>query len=375
MVRLLHVISDMNIGGAGRALLLLLRHLDRTKYDVTVAVPRHSALVKRLQETGVRYTETDFGRDRSHESGGIAGYKKLIREINPQIVHTHASLDAKTAAWQCRVPVRVYTRHSVFDPPRSLTTFPGKLVSGTLNNTLATHIIAVAEAAKENLVATGVSPKKITVILNGVEPLVRTSDEERADLRRRLGLRGSDFVCSLAARFEPYKGHSYLLETAEIVKKTRSDVKFLLLGAGTCYAETLRAAEEKDLRDTVLFAGFQTDVVPYVNITDCALNCSWGTEATSLSLLESMSLGIPAAVTDFGGNPGVIRDGVNGLVVPMKDPLAMANAILRLADSDPLRRKLSEGASAIYAESFTAEVMTRKTEEVYDRGLKEAHII
>ena len=76
-----------------------------------------------------------------------------------------------------------------------------------------------------------------------------------------------------------------------------------------------------------------------------------------------------------GGNPGVIRDGENGLVVPMKDPLAMANAILRLADSAPLRRKLSEGASAIYAESFTAEVMTRKTEEVYDRGLKEAHII
>ena len=369
MYKLLHVISDTNIGGAGRVLLLLLKHTDTAQFDVTVAVPRAAELVPRLKKLGVKYIETDVGRDTSHESGGVAAYKKIIKELKPDIVHTHASLDAKIAAKECRVPVRVYTRHSVFDPPKTLTTFPGKLVSGTFNNTLSTDVIAVAEAAKENLIATGVDAKKITVILNGVEPLEKISAEERAAVRADLGFKESDFVCGLIARFEPYKGHTDLLEIAEKIKAQRNNVKFILLGAGSCYTSICEETEKRGLTDTVFPLGFRNDTAPYCNAMDLALNCSWGTEATSLALLETMSLGIPAVVTNFGGNPGVIADGVNGLVTPVRDTQAMADAILRLADNPELYSALSAGAEKIYAERFTADVMTRKTEEVYIKAL------
>jgi len=238
-------------------------------------------------------------------------------------------------------------------------------VSGLVNNTLATRIIAVAEAARDNLTATGVREDKITVILNGVEPLNRTSPEERAALRKSLGLAETDFVCGISARFEPYKGHSYLLETARMAAERRDNVKFLCLGTGSVWEETAEKVKELGLSDRVLLPGFCSDVVPYYSILDLSLNCSWGTEATSLALIEAMSLGLPTVATRFGGNPGVVKDGVNGILTPIRDSEAMADAIVKIASDAALYRTLSEGASRIFAETFTAAAMTKQIEKIY----------
>lgn len=365
MIRVLHFISDSNIGGAGRLLVHCLRHFDRTRFDVAVVLPRGSALLPLIEETGTRVIETDAGRDASHEKGAVAAFRKIIRQEKPHIVHTHSAFDAKLAAYLCGVKSRIYTRHSVFEPSRRLTTFPGRQVSGLVNNTLATRIIAVAEAARDNLTATGVREDKITVILNGVEPLSRTSPEERAALRKSLGLAETDFVCGISARFEPYKGHSYLLETARMVAERRDNVKFLCLGTGSVWEETAEKVKELGLIDRVLLPGFCSDVVPYYSIMDLSLNCSWGTEATSLALIEAMSLGLPTVATRFGGNPGVVKDGVNGILTPIRDSEAMADAIVKIASDAALYRTLSEGASRIFAETFTAAAMTKQIEEIY----------
>ena len=365
MIRVLHFISDSNIGGAGRLLVHCLRHFDRTRFDVAVVLPRGSALLPLIAETGTRVIETDAGRDASHEKGAVSAFYKIIRAEKPHIVHTHSAFDAKLAACLCGVKSRIYTRHSVFESSRRLTTFPGKQISGLVNNTLATRIIAVAEAARENLTATGVREDKITVILNGVEPLSRASEQTRLDLRKSLGLAETDFVCGISARFEPYKGHSYLLETARMVAEQRDNVKFLCLGIGSVWDETVAKAKEMGLADRVLFPGFCSDVVPYYSIMDLSLNCSWGTEATSLALIEAMSLGLPTVATRFGGNPGVVKDGVNGILTPIQDSRAMADAVLKIASDAALYRTLSEGACRIFRETFTAAAMTQQIEEVY----------
>ena len=206
---------------------------------------------------------------------------------------------------------------------------------------------------------------KITVILNGVEPLRRTTKEEQSKLRAELGFAETDFIAGISARFEPYKGHSYLIETAKAVAAVRPDVKFLLMGQGSCYDEIVNMVKEAGLTDTVRFTGFVSDVVPYYNILDLSLNCSWGTEATSLALAEAMSLGLPSVVTRFGGNPGVIKEGENGLLVPLKDSAAMADAILKIVSDRDLYDRLTAGAERIYKERFTAAAMTRQIEKVY----------
>ncbi len=364
-IRVLHCISDSNIGGAGRLLLHLLRHFDKDVFDVTVVVPKGSALVPRIEECGIPVIETEHGRDASHDRGGIPELCGIMRRVKPHIVHTHSSLDARIAAWLCGVKCRIYTRHSVFDPPRRLTTFPGKQIAGAVNNTLATRIIAVAQAAADILTATGVREDKITVILNGVEPLTPSTAGECAALRRELGFAETDFVCGISARMEPYKGHSYLVETARAVCAVRPEAKFLVMGTGTTYEETMRLAREAGLDGKMVFTGFVTDVVPYYSIMNLSLNCSWGTEATSLALIEAMSLGLPAVVTSFGGNPGVIEDGVNGFLVPEKDSDAMAEAIVRIMGDPALYDTLSAGAKTRFGEKFTAQAMTEQLENVY----------
>ena len=130
--------------------------------------------------------------------------------------------------------------------------------------------------------------------------------------------------------------------------------------------EQIRAQiREEGLEDTVILLGFMRDVRPLMDVMDVQVNCSFGTEATSLSLLEGMSLGKPAVVTDFGGNPGVIRDEVNGFLVPTHDAPALADALQRLFTETELYEKMRSHALEIYQSKFTSEVNTRNIEAVY----------
>lgn len=369
MIKILTIMTDATLGGAGRVLLQTLRCLDRDRFEMIVAVPSGSALVSLVEELGYRVIETQKGHDRSWEQGAVAEYKKIIRREKPDIVHTHSSLAGKVAAWLMGVPVRIYTRHSAFDIPKKDTVFPRKQISGLINNTLSTAIVAVAHVARDNLVVTGVDPKRIEVIINGVEPVKQLNEVEKAQFRASLNIEKEDLVCLLSARMEPYKGHSYLLETAK--KLEGKPVKFIMMGDGSCREELEKQARELGIEEMVRFTGFVLDVVPYCNICDVNLNCSHGAEASSIALAEGMSLGKPAVVTDSGGNPYMITDGVNGLVVPQRDADAMADAILKLLEDRALFEKLSAGALKEYGEKFNARAMTAQLEELYLRQMQE----
>lgn len=372
MIKVLNVLTDTNIGGAGRIFLQYLKCIDRTRFDIYVAVPSGSQLIPLINEVGFDVIETKFGHDRSYEKGAVGELRRIIKDVKPDIVHTHSSFAGKLAAYLCGVKSRIYTRHCVFDMPKKLTTFPGKQVNGFVNNTLSTEIIAVADAAAENLTDTGVSAKKITVILNGVEPVREITPEEKAEFRRSVGIGEDEFVGLISARLEVYKGHSYLIEAAKLIRERTGDgrkIRIVFMGDGSERENLEHQCKELGVEDTVMFTGFVGDIVPWCNIMDLNLNASWGTEATSLALCEGMSLGKPAVVTDFGGNPGLITDGENGLLVQKKNGEAMAEGILRVANDRELYERLSVGAAERYKRDFTSQVMTDKIMAFYDKSV------
>lgn len=365
-IKILHILTDTNIGGAGTLLINYLRCFDRNKYDISVCLPEGAALAPKVEAEGYRVIPLQHGHDKSFEMAAISEFIKLFKKEKPDIVHTHSAFSAKLAAFLGGVKSRIYTRHCTFDMPRKLTTFPGKQINGFVNNTLATQIIAVADSAKDNLTETGVSEKKITVIVNGVLPLRDVSEEEIAAKRAELKLSDGDFVCGIAARLEHYKGHAYLLDTVKEISETHPNIKVLIMGRGS-EEDVLKAkAKALGIEDNVIFTGFITDLAPYYHVTDLCLNCSYGTEATSMALGEGMSLSIPAVVTSFGGNPYMVENDVNGYLVPIKDSHAMAEAIIRIMNDADLRLRLGEGARRMFEERFTAEAMTRKLERIYD---------
>ena len=370
MIRVLNVISDSNIGGAGRVLLNYLQYADRSRFETMIAVPRGSLLCEPLRELGGVVHEVDGLAERSYHKDDVRTLMELIRKVDPDIVHTHGALSGRIAGRRCGKAV-IYTRHSAFPVPAKLKYPPGRWINKLVNEHYADHIIAVSPAAAQNLTDTGISRKKITVMMNGVAPLTRASDEECAALRAELGLDPNVFTAGILARIEPYKGHLYILEAAEQLKREGRSFRILIAGTGSFENEVRRAITEKGLEHEVLFLGFRSDVAKLLSILDVQLNASYGTEASSIALCEGMSLGVPAVASDYGGNPWQIDDGEDGLIFPSRDSGALARALGRLMDEPETLRQMQKRAVEIFRERFTGEIFARNVERVYLNTLEE----
>lgn len=370
MIRVLNVISDSNIGGAGRVLLNYLQYADRNQFETMIAVPRGSLLCEPLRELGGIVHEVDGLAERSYHEDDVRTLMALIRKVDPDIVHTHGALSGRIAGRRCGKAV-IYTRHSAFPVPAKLKYPPGRWVNKLVNEYYADHIIAVSPAAAQNLTAAGISKKKITVMMNGVAPLTRASDEECAALRAELGLDPNVFTAGILARIEPYKGHLYILEAAEQLKREGRNFRILIAGTGSYEDEVRQAIAEKKLENEVLFLGFRSDVAKLLSILDVQLNASYGTEASSIALCEGMSLGVPAIASDYGGNPWQIDDGEDGLIFPSRDSAALARALARLMDEPETLGNMQKRAVEIFHERFTGEIFARNVERVYLNTLEE----
>lgn len=363
MIKVINVISDTNIGGAGRYLLTYAKFADRENFDISVVLPKDSLLIPGLQNLGIKTFEIDAMSDKSLDFDAVKKLKTIFKNEKPDIVHSHASMSARIAARQCGCKV-IYTRHSVFPPSKKISRGIGKKINGFINNYYSDGIIAVAEAAKQNLLDTGIDEKKIRVILNGVEPLDNLDKLKKNEIREKFGVLEGEKVIAIVARLNPVKGHEYFIKAAKKVSEAGIKAKFIIAGTGDIEDELKSLAEQIDA-DNVVFAGFVENVSELMNICDIQINASYGTEATSLSLLEGMSLGIPAVVSDFGGNPGVIQNGSNGIIVAQKDETALSRAIIKLLGDDTLMTSMKENAKRIFEKKFRAEIMSKNIENYY----------
>ena len=364
MIKIIEVSSDSNIGGAGKCLITLLKNFDYNKFNVKVILPVNSLLKPEVEELGIKVIEVEGIAEKSLDVGAIKKLKEIFKREKPDLVHTHASMSARVAARQAGCKV-VYTRHSVFPPSKSISRGIGKIINGAINNYLSDGIIAVAKAAKDNLTDTGISERKIRVILNGVDGLKDVCEEEKAKIKNRFGVT-DEKVVSIVARLEDIKGHEYFIEAADEILQKGENVKFFIAGTGSYEKVLKEKVISLNRENDIIFTGFINDVDKLMSITDVQVNASYGTEATSLALLEGMSIGIPAVVSDFGGNPGVIRDGENGFIVPKQNSHALAKKLFVLLTDDNLYKNMSDRSRAIFNEIFTAEAMTRNTEKMYE---------
>ncbi len=364
-IKILNIISDTNIGGAGKCVLTFLKFYNREQFDVSVVVPTGSLLKEEIEKLNAKCIEVDGISDKSFDISAIRKLKKIISNEKPDVVHAHASLSARIAAKKVKGVKVIYTRHSVFPPSKMISKGIGKKINGFVNNHYSDKIIAVAEAAKKNLTDTGVDERKIKVIKNGVERLDIISNEEKLVLRSNYNVNEGEYLLGMIARLTEVKGHIYALDALKMLLDDGIKVKLLIAGTGPYEEEIRKKIVELNIEQNVIMAGFIKDVTGIKNILDIELNASFGTEATSLSLLEAMSLGVPAVVSDFGGNPGVIYDDVNGYIYPTKDSIAMYEKIKRILTDEKVKSRLKNGACDVFEREFEAKIMTKNIENEY----------
>ena len=362
VIKVLNVISDTNIGGAGKCVLTFLKYYSKDEFDLAVVIPKNSLLKPEIEKLGARCIEVDALADKSLDFKAVSRLLKIFKAEKPDVIHCHAAMSARIAGRLYKRAKIVYTRHSVFEPSPAISRGIGKRINGFVNNATADRIIAVADAAKDNLTKTGVSDKKITVIQNGVEPLKPLPESEKQKIRSEYGVGENDFILGIAARLNEVKGHIYILEALKmLIDDGITNAKLIIAGTGD-YEDTIRRKiAELNLGENVVMAGFVKDVSGFMNILSVNVNASFGTEATSLALLEGMSLGVPAVVSDFGGNPGVIEEGVNGYLFESKNSRQMYEK-LKLALQNGIA--LKDMCKKVFEERFRAEIMTEKIQQV-----------
>lgn len=362
-MRITQVISDTNIGGGGKALLNYLAHCDREQFEPSVVLPSGSQLTPLIEKLEVPLLEISAMADQSFDKKAFAPLKKALKELKPDVVHTHGSLVGRMVATSLGKKV-LYTKHCAFAPTGFKASGVGKTLVSALDKSLASGVIAVGHSAQENLVASGISPKRIHVLYNGVSALNPISKEERENLRSGYGFSESDFVVGILARVEVYKGHDTLLEAIEILVKKGVPVKLLVAGDGS-YLEEFQKKTKALPEKTVHFTGFVSEVEQVLGAMDVQVNASFESETSCLSLLEGMSLGLPAIASDCGGNPYLIAHGENGLIFPKQDGNALADAILRLKEDKKFYSVLEQGSKSRFLAEFTGEQYARNMEEVY----------
>lgn len=373
MVRVVEAISDTNIGGAGILLLNRLTHTNKKLFDTTVLLPQNSQLAERFEEIGVKTVEISGGGDRSFDPAGMIKYTSALKKIRPHIINSHGSLTSRIAATATGVPVRIYTRHCVF-PLNGLYRYSAvRAAVGALTDILSHKVIAVAYSAKKDLVKMGVRSEKIKVIINGAMPLNKTSKQESERLKKEMGISPKDTVVTICARLEKCKDHICFLKAAKILTENGGDHKFLIIGSGSLEHSLKQMSHGLGLDGRVIFTGFIKDISPYMSITDINVNCSIGTETSSLALSEGMSLGIPAVVSNYGGNPYMVKNRVNGYVYKAGDPRDLARCIQMIAKAKgrDIYERMSKASRKRFETELNSERMTRETERLYIELLKE----
>lgn len=360
MIKLIHVLSDMKIGGAGRWLLNLMKEIDREAFAVKVVLPRGSMLISKMNQLGIAVIEIDGNFDKSFDMKAVKYFSGLFKEEKPDIVHTHASLSARIGARLAGVRASVNTKHCIDLPKAGVK----KSIDAWINMRLSDKFITVSEAVKRNLSEAGIDGNKIETVYGGVDKLSEISDLEKQRLREEWHIDQEDVVIGIAARLTEVKGHVYFIEAAKRVIEKNDKVKFLIAGTGHREAALKSIVQEMNLNGKIIFTGFVDKIEELFNIIDINVISSTS-EALCLSLIEGMSLGKCCIGTDTGGIKEVIVDGRNGYLVPVKDSAGLADRMLTLAQDKPLRETMGQAGKLLMNEKFSSQQMARRIEKIY----------
>ena len=363
MLQVVEVISDQNIGGAGRLLVNRIKNTDISQYHITVIIPKDSMLLNLLKSENVNVIEINGGKNKSFDVKSFFEFLKIINRLSPDIINCHASMSARLAAKILRVRVKIFTRHCDF-PKKTFLKIPIiKSIFRFFNNYISDGAIAVSYSAKRNLIDLGVSEEKIKVIINGSQPQRKFATEEKNDFKKSENIPQNMTIVGIFARLEKYKDHMTFIKAANVLKN--ENCFFIIVGTGSEENNLKKLVKELGVDNKIRFVGFVEDVAPWLNITDINVNCSIGTETSSLALSEGMSIGIPGIVSDYAGNKYMVKDGENGMIFPQRDCFSLAKKIECLMNNKAFYNKLSANALKRFENELNAKNMTEKTEKYY----------
>jgi glycosyltransferase involved in cell wall biosynthesis len=353
-MRVLHVDSGREWRGGQNQVLLSCTGMAERGHEVVLACRRDAPLYERADKAGVAVRPVDFGGELS--PWPALQVARIVRAVRPEVVQAHDphALTACHLASGGRPPMPILaTRRVDFIPRGALARWKYRA---------AARVVVVSEAIRGVMIRAGLDPGHLRLVYEGVPD--RPALSGGRDALRALGVpEGAPVVGNVAALVD-HKDHATLVEAAAIVCASRPDARFVIVGDGERGPELRQLARARGVGDHVIFAGFRDDVDRLLPAFD-VFCLSSHMEGLGTIVLDALSFARPVVVTAAGGLPETVEDGVSGRVVPVRDPGALAAALLDLLASPARRAELGEGARRRFEERFSAKRMVTESLAVY----------
>jgi glycosyltransferase involved in cell wall biosynthesis len=376
MVRIAHVITGLNTGGAETMLYKLLNRMDRTRFDpLVVSLADNGSLAVRIAELNIPVFSCGMQPGFPSPRAALR-LTRLLRAFNPNLLQGwmyHGNLAAQAAAVTLaqKTPVvwNIRGSHHILSEEKFMTAatiWIGARLSALPSRIVANSVVS-AELHRRHL---GFSKHRWTVIPNGFELEKFTlSDRARSDVRSELGLPPNTMLIGLIGRYHPMKDHANFLRAAGILRKHAPDVHFLLAGTGVDGSNAALNEQRAalGLMECTHLLGERSDMSRIAAALDIASSSSYS-EAFPNVIGEAMSCGVPCVVTDVGDSAWLVGD--TGLAVPARDSDALSRAWLELcAGGASRRRALGASARERVAAHFSMASVAEQYEQMYEQIL------
>ncbi|OGL25637.1 MAG: hypothetical protein A3G44_03070 [Candidatus Rokubacteria bacterium RIFCSPLOWO2_12_FULL_73_47] len=376
MIRVLHVITRLTLGGSSENTLATVAGLASAGYAGALAVglaESEAAVVDDARRRGCRVVDVPaLGREVRplRDLAALRQLTALMRRERPRIVHTHTSKAGflgRLAARLARVPAVIHQPHGhvfygYWGAPRTALYVALERRAARWTD----RIVTLTERGTAEHLARGIGrPGQYATVPSGVPTAaLRAAAPPRAAARARLGLAPDAYVVAGLGRLVPVKGFDLLVEALPRLAAEVPSARVLLVGDGPERAALEARARALGVAARLHVTGATPEVAAHLAAAD-VLAAPSRNEGMGRALVEAMALGLPVVATAVGGIPAVVEDGGCGRLVPPGDADALAAALAGLGRDARLRETLGR-AAVVRAEAFSSEVALARMRAVYD---------
>ncbi len=288
---------------------------------------------------------------------------RVLRQLGPGVVHAHDQHAVAMAA--LALSLGPLERRPMLVASRRLDFHINKNAFSRWKHRQVDCFICISEMIRSMLIGDGVPADRTAVVHSGID-VDRVASAPAANVHAEFWLPTHAPVVGNVAALVAHKGQRYLIDAAPFVLRELPDARFLIVGQGELELALQKQITNRHLAKHVILAGFRPDALSLHKGFDVFVMSSV-TEGLGTSLLDAMASARPVVATRTGGIPEVVEDGETGLLVPPRNPQALAHAIVRLLRDEPLRQRMAAAGLVRVRAHFSADRMVQQTLDVYAR--------
>lgn len=362
-IKVLHVTFNMAIGGTEQVINQLVRHSRSREvhHEIACIDSFIGEIGQALENEGLPVF--CLKRQPGFDLALVKALRKRIQQGRFDIVHCH-QYTPYVYGWLASFGTGakvVFTEHGRFFPDRYR--YKAFMIN-PLMALMTPSIIAISGATREALSRYEFIPKaKIKVIYNGIEPLER-DEEQVSKIRSELDIPQEAPVLGTVSRLDQVKNQRMMIDAFAELLETYPTAVLLMVGDGPERSALERRVAALNIAESVRFTGFINRPAQYLGVMKVFLLSSF-TEGTSMTLLEAMSLGIPAVATNVGGNPEIVVDGQTGFLTESNNKEEFLSAMLKLLENPGLWQACSRMSRERFNEYYSISHMASQYTTIY----------